>query len=55
MKRARLAANLLCGLMFLMLMLPLGVFAEEAASDRWSTKATRWNTPTEASGCTAGS
>jgi len=39
MKKARLAAMLLCGLMVLMLALPLGVFAEEAASTRWAEAA----------------
>ena len=40
MKNARLAVNLLCGLMILMLMIPLGVSAEEAtASTRWADAA----------------
>ncbi len=39
MKMARLAANLLCGLMILMLTLPLGAVGEEAASTRWADAA----------------
>ena len=39
MKKARLAAKLLCGLMILMLVMPLGAFAEEAASTRWADAA----------------
>ena len=39
MKTARRAAIVLCALMVLMLTLPLGVFAEEAASTRWADAA----------------
>ena len=39
MKMARLAANLLCGLMILMLTLPLGAVGEEATSTRWADAA----------------
>ena len=39
MKKTRLAANLLCGLMILMLMMPLSVFAEEAGATRWADAA----------------
>lgn len=39
MKKGRLAAKLLCGLMILLLAMPWGVLAEEAPSTRWADAA----------------
>ena len=39
MKKARLAVSLLCGLLILILTMPLGAFAEEADSTRWADAA----------------
>ena len=39
MKKGRLAAKLLCGLMILLLALPWGALAEDDASTRWADAA----------------